>query len=136
MTSKITLTAAGFGLVLSVLGGALAAKPALKDVEYVREGIITAGMAIEIGDICPNVSVRLIRGYSFLNSLKSHARSLGYSNDEIDAYTGDKAEEARLKVVARARLAGMGAVSGQPETYCAVGRTEIAAGSQLGRLLR
>ena len=136
MTSKITLTAAGFGLVLSVLGGALAAKPALKDVEYVREGIITAGMAIEIGDICPNVSVRLIRGYSFLNGLKAHARSLGYTNDEIDAYTGDDAEEERLKVVARARLADMGAVSGQPETYCTVGRTEIAAGSQLGRLLR
>jgi hypothetical protein len=136
MTTKITVMAAGFGLVLSVLGGALAAKPALKDVAYVREGIITAGMAIEIGDICPRVSVRLIRGYSFLNSLKDHARSLGYTDAEIEDYTGDDAEEERLKVVARARLADMGAVNGQPETYCVVGRSEIANGTPLGRLLR
>ncbi len=136
MSYKITIVGAGIGLVLSLLGGSLAAKPALKDVEQVREGIITAGMAIEIGDVCPDVSVRLIRGYSFLNSLKNHARTLGYSEDEIYSYTHDKAEEERLKVVARARLTDMGAVSGQPETYCTVGRSEIASDTQLGRLLR
>ncbi len=123
-------------LVLVTLGGMSSAKPALKDVAYVREGIIAAGIAYEISEQCGTVSARLFRGISFLNGLKSHARSLGYTEAEIDAYVNDKEEKNRLEAIARDRLSAMGAVNGQAQSYCTVGRSEIAKGSTIGQLLR
>ncbi|WP_458790200.1 DUF5333 domain-containing protein [Yoonia sp. MH D7] len=127
-----------FAIALGVIGaaGASSAKPALKDVEYVREGIIATGMAIEISKKCNSISPRYFRGVGYLNTLKDHASRLGYSDSEIDAYTNDKAEEDRLTGVARARLVDLGAVTGNEATYCAVGRAEIAKNSAIGRLLR
>ena len=112
------------------------ALPPLKDVAEIRDGIIAAGMAIEIGDKCDSISVRLLRGALYLNSLKSRAEDLGYSRAEIDAYVDDRAEKSRLEGIARERLAELGAVAGQGDTYCAVGRAEIDAQTAVGRLLR
>lgn len=127
LTATVTLVA---------LAGTSSAKPALKDVDYVREGIIAAGMAYEISEKCDGISARLFRGISFLNGLKRHARDLGYTDAEIDAYVDDKAEKNRLEAIARGRLAELGAVSGRAESYCTVGRNEIARGSAIGQLLR
>ncbi|RYG90641.1 hypothetical protein EU803_11605 [Loktanella sp. IMCC34160] len=123
------------GLAAVAFAGMLQAKPALRDVDYVREGLIAAGIAYEIGDKCDGISARMLRGVLFLQSLQNHARDLGYTEEEIDAYVNDRAEADRLKAVAYQRLWSMGAVEGQYDTYCAVGRAEIAAGSQIGRLL-
>lgn len=127
-----------FAIAMCAIGaaGASSAKPALKDVTFVREGIIATGMAFEISKKCGSISPRYFRGVSYLNSLKDHAASLGYSDSEIDAYTNDKAEENRLTVIARSRLSEMGAVTGDEASYCAVGRAEMAKNSAIGRLLR
>ncbi len=135
-TQTMTLMTAAAVLVLAAVGGMAQAKPALKDVTHVSEGLIAAGMAIELGDQCGDVAVRMIRGVSFLNGLKDHARSLGYTDAEIDAYVDDKVEKARLETVARGRLAALGAVPGDAATYCTVAQDQIAQGSQVGRLLR
>ncbi|HEV8034324.1 DUF5333 family protein, partial [Yoonia sp.] len=66
----------------------------------------------------------------------SHASSLGFSDDEIDAYINDDAEKDRLEGIARAQLAGLGAVADDPDSYCAVGRAQIAANTRVGWLLR
>lgn len=132
--TKAFALAATLGLV--TFSGAAAAKPALKDVAHVREGIITTGMAYELSEKCGSVRARMIRGLNFLYSLRNHARELGYSNAEIDAYINDKAEENRLVAIARTRLANKGAVPGNEASYCAVARSEIAAGSAVGDLLR
>jgi len=118
------------------LTSAASAKTPLKDVGTVREGIIAIGMALEIADKCESISPRYLRGISYLNTLKSHAASLGYTDAEIEAYTDDKAEETRLKGIARSRLVELGAVAGDGDSYCTVGRAEIAAQSVTGRLLR
>ncbi len=127
-------------LVLSValsLGTAAAsAQVPLKDVTTVSEGLIATGMAIRISERCDSLEPRVVRGIAYLNSLRQHARDLGYSTEEIDAYIDDKEEERRLIAVAEARLASKGAVEGQPETFCTVGRAEMAADSATGRLLR
>ncbi len=133
---KQIITRALLAATLVLTAGIAAANPPLKDVEYVREGLITAGMAIEIGDKCDSLSVRLIRGYNFLGDLKSHARGLGYTSAEIDAYVDDKVEKARLEGIARQRLADLGTVAGNADSYCTVGRAQIAAGTPLGRLIR
>lgn len=124
------------GLALSLVAGAALANPPLRDVEHVAEGLIAAGMAIEISEQCDSISARLLRGMSFLNGLEDHALGLGYTQDEIDAYIGDRTEKARLEGIARMRLSELGAEAGNAESYCAVGRSQIAAGTQVGRLLR
>lgn len=132
-TSILSVTAA---IALVALSGSVFAKPALKDVSVVREGVITVGIAYEISQKCDSLRARTFRGLSFLNSLQEHARSLGYTKAEIDAYVDDRAEKNHLESIARTRLVEMGAVSGDAASYCAVGRSEVAAGSQIGRLLR
>jgi hypothetical protein len=109
--------------------------PPLGQVESVTEGLIQTAIAYEIGKVCDGIDGRRLAGIAFLWSLESEARRLGYSRDEIEAFIDDDAEKDRLEGIARERLAAKGAVEGQPETYCEVGRAEIAAGSQIGRLL-
>lgn len=126
------------GLVLgfAIAAGSTALAQSLRDVPVVTEGLITAAIAWEIGDKCDDLDARLLRGVAFLNGLKDHARGLGYSNADIDAFVDDKAEKDRLESEARARLTAMGAVPGDAASFCAVGNAEIAAGSAIGRLLR
>lgn len=114
---------------------ALALGP-LKDVAAVRDGIIAVGMAYEIGDKCGSIEARYLRGLGYLNELKATAASLGYSDAEIDAYIDDDTEKDRLEAVARQQLADLGAVPGDEASYCAVGAAQIAAGTQVGQLLR
>lgn len=135
MSKPIPAVVLTIAVGLSALGGAVAAKPALKDVAYVREGIIAAGMAYELSEKCGSVSARMIRGLNYLYSLRNHAKGLGYTSGEIDAYINDKVEENRLTGIARARLAAKGTVAGQEATYCNVARAEMAAGSTIGNLL-
>jgi len=134
MQTRMTL----FAICASIIGGTnpVFAQTPLRDVVHVREGIINVGIAYEISEVCPSLSARLFRGIGFLNGLKSHARDLGYSRDEIDDYVNDNAEKKRLEEIARGRLFDKGAIAGQPQTYCVVGRAEMAAGSDIGRLLR
>jgi len=112
------------------------ANPPLGEVTVVTEGLIAAAIAYEIGDKCDALDARLIAGIAFLQRLKSYAQGLGYSSAEIDVFIDDEAAKDRLEAIARARLAAMGGVVGQWDTYCAVGRSEMASGSQIGRLLR
>lgn len=133
---KSAIIIGAFAMTVVAFAGAASAKPALKDVGAVREGIIATGMAYEITQKCGSISPRYIRALGYLNTLKDHARGLGYTDSEIDAYTDDKAEENRLKGVARERLAALGAVAGDEASYCAVGRAEIAKNSIIGRLMR
>jgi hypothetical protein len=111
------------------------AQSGLSTEAEITEGLLAVGQALEISDKCSALSPRKIRGAFFLNGLRNRAIALGYSSAEVDAYVDNKAEQNRLEDVARARLAEKGVISGQEATYCAVGRAEIAARSQIGRLL-
>lgn len=133
---KSAIIFGAIAVVVTGLAGAASAKPALKDVGAVREGIIATGMAYEITQKCGSISPRYFRALGYLNTLKDHARGLGYTDSEIDAYTGDKAEENRLADVARERLVALGVVAGDEASYCAVGRAEIVKNSLIGQLMR
>ncbi len=112
------------------------ANPPLAEVESVREALITAGMVVEIDEKCDDISMRLVRGYSFLQNIEKDARDRGYSDAEIEAYTDDDAEKDRLEAIARDRLVALGAVPGNGASYCAVGQAQIDARTEIGRLLR
>ena len=112
------------------------ALPALRDVPEVRDGIVYVGIAYEISKICEELSPRYLRGAMFLRSLKTRARDMGYSEAEIDAFVDSRDEQKFLERLARDLLARMGAVEGEPETYCAVGRGQISQNTRIGWMLR
>lgn len=123
-------------LALCLVAAPAAANPPLAEQAEISEGLIAAAIAYEIGDKCDSLDARLLRGIAFLNGLRSRASDLGYSDAEIDAYMDDRAEKRRLEAVARQRLRDLGGVEGDWDSYCAVGRDQMAAGSQIGQLLR
>jgi hypothetical protein len=133
MKTYLTIAACALVLGLPSLG---AAKAELKTQVSVQEMLITAALAYEIGKVCEDVDVRLIRGISYLNSIKSHAKSLGYSSDEIDSYMDDKPEQKRLTAIAYERLWALGATKGNAESHCVVGKSEMEKQSQIGLLLK
>lgn len=132
--TKLGLISAVVALALS--GPLRAAEIPLKDVEFVREGLIDTAIAYELSRVCPDLSPRLIRGMFFLKTIQDYARDLGYSEAEIDAYVNDKEEKDRLEAIARTRLLELGAIPDEVETYCVVGRAQISLDNQIGRLLR
>ena len=112
------------------------AQPPLGEVVELRNGIIAIGIAYELSEKCQTLDARIFRGLNYLSQLRSRARQLGYSEEEIDAYVNDKDEQARLERMARDEIARFGVVEDQPETYCRVGRAQIAQNTLVGWLLR
>ncbi|KQI68512.1 hypothetical protein AN189_09350 [Loktanella sp. 3ANDIMAR09] len=108
----------------------------LADEAEITNGLLVVGMAYEISRQCDDIDARTFQGIRTLLNLKSRARDLGYSSDEVDAYIDDDAQKDRLEAIARRQLVQLGAVTGDPDSYCTVGRDQIAKGSGVGRLLR
>ncbi|MEM8538216.1 MAG: DUF5333 domain-containing protein [Pseudomonadota bacterium] len=124
------------GLYLVCAGAVAHAQTPLKDVAKIRDGIIFTGMAYELSEQCDSLRARLFRGINYLQSLRDHARDLGYSEAEIEAYINDDDEKDRLEAIARQQLALLGVVEGDEASYCAAGRAQIAANTRVGWLLR
>ncbi|MFN3663924.1 DUF5333 domain-containing protein [Yoonia sp.] len=133
---KKTIAAMMVMLAAVGLAGNLSAQASLKDEPAVRNGIIQVGMAYEISRQCGDIRARTLRGIGYLQSLRTTARDLGYTDAEIDAFIDDKEEKRRLENMARAQLADLGAVAGEPDSYCTVGHAQIAANTRVGWLLR
>jgi len=134
---KTKRTSAVIAVILAILIGQQAlGQPALGQVDRVRNGIIQVGMAYELSDKCSSLQPRLLRGISYLNELKRYAQAQGFSDAEIDAYVDNKAEQDRLEAMARRQLAALGVVAGREETYCRVGRAQIAEKTRVGWMLR
>ena len=124
------------GLTLAVLASPVLAKPHLSQVAPVNDGLIIAGMAIELAEHCGSRDLRILRGVAYLAELKAKARKMGYSNAEIEAYVEDDVVKSGLEDEARARLEALGVVPGDGASYCAVASAQISAGNTLGSLLR
>ncbi len=114
---------------------ALALQP-LHENKTVVEGFYNLGMADTIRKRCDTISPRLLTAYTYLKSLERYARDLGYTDADIDALVDNDAEKEKLRARIARDLAARGATPETPEGYCAVGREEIAKGSEAGKLLR
>lgn len=106
-----------------------------KDV-HVTE-MLVAG---QVGDIlrtqCPAISARMFVVMGELLALDRYAKSAGNSDAEIKAFLKNAEQKARIKSLATAYLKTAGAVAGDADSYCAVGRAEIAAQTTAGKLIR
>ncbi|SHJ66231.1 hypothetical protein SAMN05444000_11182 [Shimia gijangensis] len=123
-------------LGVSVLAGAAAAKPPLSQVAEIEDVLFSAAVGFEISNKCDSISPRKLKALSRAWKLRSRANALGYTDAEIKEYVESKAEKARMRAKGEAYLKAHGAIYGLPETFCAVGRAEIAKNSAIGALLR
>jgi len=114
----------------------LAAKPPLREVAEIDDGLMVIAIADELRKSCDGIDARLIRAVAEISQLRSRARDLGYSNSEIDDYVNSGSEKARMRDKANAFLASRGVSTADQGQFCAFGRSEIAANSAIGRLLR
>ena len=113
-----------------------AAKAPLAEVREIHDGLLAVGIADEIRKTCGTIDARMISAYSYLAQLKSRARSLGYSEDEIEDYVTSKDEKKKMRAKGEAWLEARGVTLGQEAGYCRVGREEISRGTPIGALLR
>ncbi len=129
------------GAVLALLTGMTVAMPVhakipLRDVAEIDNHLMSIAIADEIRKECDDISARMIKALSVLQGLKSRARALGYSNDEIDDYVTSEAEKNRMRKKAEAWLSARGVDGYDRSQLCAFGRDQIRAGGQIGELLR
>lgn len=124
------------GMAAILMGSAAVARPALRDVPEIDNGMLFIGIADEIRKTCPSISARIFRALSAMRTLEARATDMGYSAQEIAAYVDSDAEKARMRVRADAYYEANGVTAGDPQSYCALGRVEIEKSSQIGTLLR
>lgn len=111
-------------------------KVKLAEEGHINEQLVAGAAGDILRQTCPTLSARILVVFGKLRALESYARGKGYSEDEVKVFLKDKAQKARVKAGAKDYLAAAGAVTGDVESYCRVGRDEIAKGSLVGSLLR
>jgi hypothetical protein len=113
---------------------AVALEPIAKE-KYINDRLIAARIADRIRRTCPTIDGRILDAFGEARRLKSYAQNKGYSNVQIDAFLHDKAEKKRIYGVAEDYLTRKGAKANDPQSFCAIGKQEIAAKSIIGSLL-
>ncbi|WP_238367087.1 DUF5333 domain-containing protein [Mesobacterium pallidum] len=131
MKRLMTLT-----LAATLLAGATSAKPALRDVAEIDNSLMMVAIADELRKECGDLDARMLKALGYLETLKSRARSLGYSNDEIEEYVTSKSEKTRMRAKATGYLESLGVNPADEASFCAYGRKEIEKGTLVGSLLR
>ena len=108
----------------------------LRNDKRMHGELLGASLAYLISENCPSIKLRRLTMIGRALRLRSYAKGLGYSGDEVDSYVTADSEKARFRSIAEPILVKKGAVPGKPETYCAVGKKEIASKTFVGTLLR
>ncbi len=123
-------------LILCLLSTPALALVPINQEPHINESIVAGRVGDIIRNTCPTISARMVVAYSKLKELERYARDKGYSEADFEAFRKSEVEKNRLKAQAAAYLKAAGAVEGDAESYCRVGRAEIAKGSLIGELLR
>ena len=118
----------------------LAAAPAaalepLSQNDYVNDRLVQARVADLVRRGCPSIDARIIRAFSEARKLKRYALDQGYSEAQIEAFLDSRDDKQRIYATADRYMVERGVVNGQPETFCRLGRDEIARQTIAGSLL-
>jgi hypothetical protein len=132
---KMTILTLGFAAMLAVSAPAFA-RTALNQDAHITESLVAGRVGDTIRQTCPSISAKMITAYSKLKELEKYARAQGYTEEEVKVFMKDPTEKARIKALAAEYLKKAGAVEGDAESYCVVGRAEISKGTLAGSLLR
>ncbi len=112
------------------------ARTPLNQNAHITDSLVAGRVGDTIRQTCPSISAKMLTAYSKLKALEGYARDQGYTEAEVKVFMKDPTEKARIKALAEAYLKKAGAVEGDAESYCTVGRAEIANGTLAGSLLR
>ena len=123
-------------LGLSLIATPILAKPPLRDVPAIDDALFDLGVADIIRKKCSTIDARMLRAIGYVRKLERRAKALGYTEEEIEAYTDSERDKNRLRAKAASYFAARGVDPEKPESYCAVGREEIHKASRIGSLLR
>lgn len=118
-----------------LMPGPVVAKPALRDVPAIDDGLFAVGLAHEIRKNCPQIKARYFRALSHLSALRQEALDLGYDADEISSHMKSDAEKQRLRDRAARYMQAQG-FEQTTQGYCALGKGEIGRDTETGALLR
>jgi hypothetical protein len=108
----------------------------LRDDAQIHEGLTVISVGRHIQRVCDDISPRMVRAWAFAEGLVDRAEDLGLTRREIDAYIEDRTEQDRYRSVMHAWFVARGTSHEDDAAVCRLGRDEITAGSQIGRLLR
>lgn len=122
-------------LVLSAIAAPVQARVALAEEEHINSSLLSAKIGLIIQKKCSTISPRLFLAIKKAKALKQYALDLGYTEAEMKAYVTGDAEKRRFRKAAHAYLEAHGANKKDEQTYCAVGREEMAKDSLTGQLL-
>ena len=125
-----------FLVALTLMAGTTVAKPPLREVKEIDDALFWGVLAYEVSEICPSIDARTVKGVAALWSLGRKAEKLGYTREEIKAYTKSPEEKARMRARGEAYLATQGVTYDDPETFCTFGLAEIERNSAIGVLLK
>ena len=108
----------------------------LRNDAAIWDGLFVLALADQIRETCPTMEARTLRATRFVFSVYSRARDYGYSRAEIRAFQVDDGTEVQMRARVQGYFDQNGVRMGAPETFCALGSAEIAAGTPAGTLLR
>lgn len=108
----------------------------LRDDPQIHEGLTVISVGRQIQARCDDISPRLGRALGYAEGLADRGVEIGVPRREIRAFIGDRTEQRRYDDVMRAWFAARGVDADDRAAVCQVGRDEITAGTQIGRLLR
>lgn len=131
--TKILSTA----LILATLGTAAPAlaQGTMAQDKYINDRLVAARVADRIRRECPSISLRPIEAWSQARALQSYARKQGNSDAVIDEYLDSRSVKDRIYGIAETYLAQQGAKAGDADSFCRIGRDEIAKNTVSGSLL-
>lgn len=112
-----------------------AAQEPLSQNAYVVDRLIQARVADLVRRGCPSIDARMVRAFREARALKRYAQDQGYSEAQIDAFLDSREERQRIYRQADRYMVERGVVNGQPDTFCRLGRDEIARQTVAGSLL-
>lgn len=135
MTMKRKTIITAMAVFAMTTANAAALTPLPKEY-HINQSLMSAKVADRIRKTCPSISARMLVALGKANALKAYAVSKGYKEDEVRAFIKDPVEKARVKAMAADYLKSHGAEVGNAESYCTLGREEIAKKSLIGQMLR
>ena len=134
--NTMTATLTVFAMTVTMTAANASALTPLPKETHINSSLISAKVADTIRKTCPDISARLLVALRKANALKSYALDRGYEEPDVRAFLKDPVEKARVTAMAADYLKSHGAVAGNAESYCILGRDEIAKKSLIGQMLR
>ena len=112
------------------------AKSLLIEHENIWHELLQISVASKISEECTSIEARKIKGLFALLQIKSVAKELGYTDNEINEFVSSEENKKKLKNETDVYLLDNGVDLNNVKTVCLFGKSEIDQETTIGSLLR